>query len=813
MTDQIFASEAPHYFAQGIPVIPLHVMDKRPILRNWQKYHETMPDPDEQQAWLEQFPDANIGLVLGEQSGICVLDIDTTDEELIKLITKILPDSPWVRIGKKGMVLAFKYDGQKTFRIKLEDGSTVCELLSSRTQVVLPPSIHPETRRPYVANCQLYEVLDKLQPLVAEFEAILRGAFKDAGIPISLSGWTKTTEKVSIGSRDVSMIKVAGHYAYGVIRGELSLFEAIERMYVWNELNVERVAGDDVDIEKGIRNLVQFLSRDVIEKKKILPEGWDEGLTPEDKTRLGLEFSEDHEEWPFEKLKEYLHGAFESHPPESPGRMTAINYVVDKISKAKNLNRLDEDRLLRYITEAGGMRLNLTSLRARIKELSNGDMRGKDHTEIAKATIEEIEKISPLRFYAQRFWQWGGSHWEILPNIDILKVIANEFGHLDAARRNSDHQGILRVMSSLVVPHIKTLDVRGVNFANGLLLESLQLVPHNLDFGMTYTLPFEYKPELNGKAFRFMDFLESCWSSDVDKGEKFMALQEALCSTVFGRASTFQRAVLLYGPAKTGKSQMLRIAQALVPDNARASCPPDTWGDKFAPATMHEKLINTCGELSHNKRIDGQKFKSIVDGEEMSGQFKGQQIFSFRPRCMHWFASNHQPATDDTSEGFNRRWLILNFKQQVTAERRVLDLGDLIAAEEREAIVAWAVEAMPRLAEQRDYTLPKSHKEIIEDVANSNNSVRFFIKESGMVRVDPSLIETSPPIVEMKLHNAYWSFCLGAGGARAVGARPFRQQMRDLQAEMNFEMRPVMRPGGFQEFLYYGLTLVERPVS
>ena len=272
--------------------------------------------------------------------------------------------------------------------------------------------------------------------------------------------------------------------------------------------------------------------------------------------------------------------------------------------------------------------------------------------------------------------------------------------------------------------------------------------------------------------------------------------------------------ILLQGAPKTGKSQLLRIASSLVPDTARCVVPPNDWSDRFMPAMMNEKLINVCGELSEKKRIDGQRFKDIVDGSEMSGQFKGKDIFLFRAICTHWFASNHYPRTEDTSEGFNRRWLILTFNHPVSASDRKLDIGDLIVAEERESIVAWAVQAMGRLKAKNEYTLPKSHMQAIREIATMNNSVRYFIQESGKVRIgSPEGEKQSNPISENRLYNAYWSFCIGPGGARPVGSRDFRTKMRELSSELEFSLTIEDTQFGTQTAAYGNIILAEREAA
>lgn len=345
--------------------------------------------------------------------------------------------------------------------------------------------------------------------------------------------------------------------------------------------------------------------------------------------------------------------------------------------------------------------------------------------------------------------------------------------------------------------------MKGVNFANGFLGQDGTLYKHEAGYGCTYTLPFRYLPENSGKCPKFFDFLYQAWGDAPDYDQRLAALQEAICVTIFGLGPRFQRAILLEGAAKSGKSQLLSIVKHLVPDEARCACPPDTWHDKFSPVMMHNKILNVCGELPETTQIDGQRFKDIVSGDDIQMQYKNGQIFMDSVFATHWFASNHLPKTSDTSEGFNRRWLIFRFDHPVKAEKRVLDYGEIIAMEEREGIAAWAVEALQRLMVQNEYTLSASHSERVLEMANANNSVRYFVTESQKVRVEPG-----KSISEFKLHSSYYSFCLGPGGSKPFGVRQFRSKMRDLEPELKFKIKMTMRPDGANECIYEGLTLV-----
>ena len=117
----IFREHAPHYYAKGMSVIPLKEQSKIPLMNAWSDFADHAVPTEIQQQWLQLPANHNIGLVLGKQSQIGVLDIDYADERLIEKILSILPKGydTWKRVGKKGMVLAFKFNPKVPKAFKL----------------------------------------------------------------------------------------------------------------------------------------------------------------------------------------------------------------------------------------------------------------------------------------------------------------------------------------------------------------------------------------------------------------------------------------------------------------------------------------------------------------------------------------------------------------------------------------------------------------------------------------------------------------------------------------------------------------------
>lgn len=791
MKSNIFASHAELYWAAGLPAIPLVFEAKRPAIPRWQTYSDTFPTKEDQAGWLNVFASGNIGLPMGPSSRLVAIDIDTDDPVVLQVLDRILPPSPWRRVGRKGRIQIYRWSGERTARIKAEDGSMICEILSKGTQFVLPPSIHPDTKQPYTANCDLWGVAKSAPPLPMDFEKLLKGALKEAGVATS-TGSGRTLDWVPAGARDSTMVWHAGLLARAVLRGERSVLQVLGEMQAWVENFVEKVVGDPLTVEKAQGKVIEFLIKDVTSGiGKALPLGWDDGLTPEDIERLGLTFADENRSWGLQEMLDYVTTEFARHPDvRSPGRANAINITLNRLVRANpSLTPSEEGWVLENIAGASAGTRRLAALRKDLALLRRGDIRGEAHAQLADACITFLKKYGDVRFDAGRFWQWGGAAWAVLPDTKVLKIIADNYGAYTAGKRQSDHSGILKVMKVVAEQPLRSSPVKGVNFANGFLTEGLELMPHAPEYGMTYTLPYQYLPERAGHMPMFDQFLNDCWASDPDYGDKLHALQEMIGVSLMASASRFQMAFLLFGQAGAGKSVLQAVMKGLMPEGSSSSIAPTDWSDKFLPAELYGKIINFAGELSETRPIPGDIFKKVISGEELTAQFKNQHPFAFDPVAAHWFNSNFLPKTKDSSEGFNRRWLILEFNNRISPDKRITDLDQQILDHEREAIVAWGIQGYRRLLETGRYTLPTSHLALVETMAADNNPVRYFLMADSKLKWGE---EHQVPLAV--LHNRYWDFIISTGGTTNVPVPKFTKLMKELSASFPFRVE-VERSG------------------
>lgn len=139
------------YFESGYSVIPLRRASKAPFIEGWQRYCQELPTEEQIEQWEEG--KHNLGLCLGPASGVVALDIDTDNIDTLRLA----PRSPCVKRGAKGETRFFKWKPSIESRTLKEKG---VEILSQGRQTVMPPSIHPDTKKPYewLTNLTLLDI-------------------------------------------------------------------------------------------------------------------------------------------------------------------------------------------------------------------------------------------------------------------------------------------------------------------------------------------------------------------------------------------------------------------------------------------------------------------------------------------------------------------------------------------------------------------------------------------------------------------------------------------------------------------------------
>lgn len=160
MSNEIFLNEASKFWALNLPVIPLN--GKVPIHPGWQGNVSSIPNEEKQRDLIAAHPNNNIGMLLGVQidgSNTVLAAPDVDDDRLVKLVLQLLGLNRAERRavlsgkrGKKGATIFVRAPKSlKSTVIKGAGGLGNIDFLAAGKMTVMPPSIHPDTDKPYEA--------------------------------------------------------------------------------------------------------------------------------------------------------------------------------------------------------------------------------------------------------------------------------------------------------------------------------------------------------------------------------------------------------------------------------------------------------------------------------------------------------------------------------------------------------------------------------------------------------------------------------------------------------------------------------------
>lgn len=145
-TGSLVSSAAFEYASYGWKVVPLLSNDKRPRINNWQ--NDASSDEETISKWFDSWPDSNVGIRLGEPSGI--IDVECDDEAaedlLLKLFDGDVPVTPtFSAVRGKHRLFRWRVDLPEPGKAVFKIGKLEFRTGNGRkgAQSVFPPSTHP----------------------------------------------------------------------------------------------------------------------------------------------------------------------------------------------------------------------------------------------------------------------------------------------------------------------------------------------------------------------------------------------------------------------------------------------------------------------------------------------------------------------------------------------------------------------------------------------------------------------------------------------------------------------------------------------
>lgn len=169
-----------------------------------------------------------------------------------------------------------------------------------------------------------------------------------------------------------------------------------------------------------------------------------------------------------------------------------------------------------------------------------------------------------------------------------------------------------------------------------------------------------------------------------------------------------QRLFALVGGGSNGKTTYLKIMEKFLGKDNVCSTELDTLlTSRFEITRLHNKLACEMGETNFNEMKKTAILKKLTDGSLIAFEYKNKNPFQEPNYAKIIMATNNLPTTDDKTDGFYRRWLILDFPNQFSEQRDILDE---IPEQEYENLAMKLIEILSDLLKKKLSTMKETFK-------------------------------------------------------------------------------------------------------
>ena len=296
-----------------------------------------------------------------------------------------------------------------------------------------------------------------------------------------------------------------------------------------------------------------------------------------------------------------------------------------------------------------------------------------------------------------------------------------------------------------------------LNTPNGEIhLDTGELGPHSPSHYITHMT--KLSPSEQG-ADRWHDFV-----LQIACGDESLAdfLQQFAGMAVVGKVYE-ERLLIAIGSGGNGKSTFFNAIQDVLGDYAgtirsELMIASNDSGKKFEFARLRGKRFLIAEELEEGKQLDTAAVKHLCSTGDINAQFKGKDIFTFKPTHSTVLCTNHMPSVKTVDSGTWDRLIVVpfngRFRNQAT---EIKNYAAYLVENCGGAILQWIIEGAQKYI-QNDYKLiiPDIIKASINEYKEENDWAADFFAES-------LIFEPSRSCTASELYDAYTKYCGCAG--------------------------------------------------
>jgi len=339
--------------------------------------------------------------------------------------------------------------------------------------------------------------------------------------------------------------------------------------------------------------------------------------------------------------------------------------------------------------------------------------------------VKMLWELNPF-FYdkSKIFWLWNKTEfsWKMVDETDILIIIDKQLGfggQLTTSGVKANYLEAFKQVGRYNMP--KDAPKTWVQFKGKIIdIITKEIFPATPKYFICNPIPWEMGDSVKTPT---IDRLFEEWV-----GAKYVKTLKEIIAYCCLADYPIHRIFCFVGSGRNGKSQFQKIIYKFMGTENVASACLDKLASpqqRFEKSKLFKKLVCLLGETNFGTMENTSTLKQLSGGDLIDYEFENKNPFTGVNYATILVNSNSLPSSLDTSDGFYRRWIIIDFPNEFPEGK---DIIDTIPEIEYQNLAMMVIETLPKLFDKGKFTNEGTISERKENYIMASNPLPFFIK-------------------------------------------------------------------------------------
>lgn len=336
---------------------------------------------------------------------------------------------------------------------------------------------------------------------------------------------------------------------------------------------------------------------------------------------------------------------------------------------------------------------------------------------------KEILKIVPLYYDNSKIWyKWNPEKycWEKIDEIDILNSVQEELQEVNICQNHIKSQIITALQMESRKLNPKPLSKTQIQFKNEIIdLKTGEVIEATSEYFTFNSIPWEIGMIEDTPN---MDKFIKSWVGE----ENLTKVQEWIAYNML-TDYPIHRITCMNGSGSNGKSTLIKLMRKIIGEHNLIGGELDTvFLERFGLSYLHRKTGIVMGETNFQKLTRTGKFKSATGQDPLIIEYKGKIGFDYVNYAKVTICTNSLPITWDKTDGFYRRWLIINFPNKFQEK---VDVLKKIPEKEYSNFCRKSIRLLKGILNRGGFTNEGDIEERRKNYERISNPLDIFLKE------------------------------------------------------------------------------------